>query len=260
MVLELVTVPCLKDNYAFLIHDAASQATAVVDVPDAPPILAALNERGWHLTDVLLTHHHWDHVDGLPALQAAAQSRDWPLTIRGAAADAHRLPPLDCALNAGDQMPFGGEVAVVIDVPGHTVGHIAFHFPTSGLLFSGDSLMVMGCGRLFEGTAAQMWQSLRKLGMLPDETLVYSGHEYTAANMAFALTLEPPTAALILRQSAIDRARSASQPTVPSTLALERQTNPFLRASEPALKAAIGMSDAPDEVVFAEIRSRKDKF
>ncbi|MDZ4136232.1 MAG: hydroxyacylglutathione hydrolase [Paracoccaceae bacterium] len=255
MPLELVTLPCLKDNYVFLIHDAASGATAVVDVPDAAPVLAALAERGWTLTDILLTHHHWDHIDGVADLRAATGAKIW-----GAAADAHRLPPLDVELTEGDTVPFAGELVRVIDVSGHTVGHIAYHFPDSGLVFTGDSLMAMGCGRLFEGTPAQMWQSLSKLAALPDETLVCSGHEYTCANMRFALTLEPANQALILRSKAIETARRAGLPTVPSTLALERQTNPFLRAPHPEMKATLGMSGAEDAAVFAEIRARKDKF
>lgn len=255
MPFELVTIPCLTDNYAFLVHDPDSGATAVVDVPDAGPILVELDKRGWKLSDVLLTHHHWDHIDGLPALLERAPARVW-----GAKADAHRLPPLDHALSDGDRFEFGGEEAHVYDVSGHTIGHIAFHFPASRLLFTADSLMAMGCGRLFEGSPALMWQSLCKLAALPDDTLVCSGHEYTASNMRFALSLEPDNPALILRSREVTAAREAGLPTVPSTLALERQTNPFLRATEPGLKAAIGMADAEDALVFAEIRARKDKF
>jgi len=257
MPLDLVTVPCLKDNYAFLIHDRETGATAVVDVPEAAPILAALAERGWTLTDVLLTHHHWDHVDGLPDLQSEV-GKD--VTIWGAEADAHRLPPLGHAVADGQTHKIGAQKMRIMDVSGHTVGHIAFHFPDAGLAFTGDSLMAMGCGRLFEGTPAQMWRSLQKLSALPDETLICSGHEYTASNMRFALSLEPGHAALILREEDINRARAGDQPTVPSTLALERLTNPFLRATDPVLKSAVGMADAAPEHVFAEIRGRKDRF
>lgn len=255
MPLELVTLPCLSDNYTFLIHDHVSGATAVVDVPDPAPILAALAERGWTLTDVFLTHHHWDHVDGLPGLLEKAPARVW-----GAAADADRLPPLDHALADGDTFEFGGETVHVLDVSGHTLGHIAYYLPASELVFTGDSLMAAGCGRLFEGSPEVMWQSLSKFSAFSGETLVCSGHEYTASNIRFALALDPAHAATILRAGKTDEARSAGLATVPSTLALERQTNPFLRASDPALKTAIGMADAPDAEVFAEIRRRKDNF
>jgi hydroxyacylglutathione hydrolase len=252
--LELVTIPCLKDNYAFLIHDADSGATAVVDVPEAGPILDALDARGWTLTHVLLTHHHWDHIDGLPGLMIGPE-----VAVIGAAADAHRLPPLTQAVAEGDTIHVGNAEARIFDVSGHTVGHIAFWFPDSALLFTGDSLMAMGCGRLFEGTPAQMWQSLSKLAALPDATLVCSGHEYTEGNARFARTLDEPPA-LIERMDRIARARASGLPTVPSTLAEERATNPFLRASDPALKKSLGLGDATDAEVFATIRARKDNF
>jgi hydroxyacylglutathione hydrolase len=257
MALDLLTLPCLSDNYAFLIHSAETGETALIDVPEAGPILDALKAKGWTLTDVLLTHHHWDHVDGLPDLLAALPNtpRVW-----GAASDAHRLPPLSNPMHEGDRATVCGEEVVVLDVSGHTIGHIAFSFPTSGLVFTGDSLMAMGCGRLFEGTPDRMWQSLSKLAALPDETLVCSGHEYTAANLRFAQTLDAANPDLILRASQIEKARADGRATVPSTLALERQTNPFLRATDPALKSALGMAGADDAAVFAAIRARKDKF
>lgn len=253
MALELVTIPCLQDNYAYLLHDAGSGETAVVDVPDAAPILAELARRNWHLTDILLTHHHWDHIDGVPALVAATGARVW-----GAAADAHRLPPLDVALAEGDSVQIGSETGNVLDVPGHTVGHIAFHFPEARLAFTADSLMAMGCGRLFEGSPSQMWASLCKLAALPGDTLMCSGHEYTAANARFAATLEPGNSALTSRIAEITSARAAGQATVPSLLSLELATNPFLRPA--ALKAALGLPHATDAEIFAEIRARKDKF
>ncbi|RUS59833.1 hydroxyacylglutathione hydrolase [Pseudorhodobacter sp. E13] len=257
MALEILTIPCLSDNYAFLLHDAASGQTALVDVPEAGPILAALSARGWVLTDILLTHHHWDHVDGLPDLLEAlpAKPRIW-----GAAEDAHRLPPLDHPLKDGDSVTICGEAVHVFDVSGHTLGHIAFHIPGAQALFSGDSLMVMGCGRLFEGTPAQMWASLSKCAALPDDTKLYSGHEYTASNLAFALSLEPENPQLILLSGRVADLRATGKPTVPSDLAQERKTNPFLRAGNPDVKAAIGMPNAPDVDVFTEIRARKDKF
>lgn len=255
MPLELVTVPCLTDNYAYLIHDEATDATAVIDVPEAAPILNALAARGWRLSHILITHHHPDHIDGVEALAAATGAR-----VIGAAADAHRLPPLDEAVSEGDVVRIGMEAGTVIDVPGHTVGHIAFHFPASHLAFTADSLMALGCGRLFEGSPAQMWQSLSKLAALPPETLVCSGHEYTASNARFALTIDPDNPALVARAEAIATARAAGRATVPSLLSEELATNPFLRAGLPGVKRAIGLPDATDAEAFAEIRARKDRF
>jgi hydroxyacylglutathione hydrolase len=255
MPLDLVTVPCLADNYAYLIHDAATGRTALVDAPEAGPILAALKDRGWGLDHILITHHHDDHIQAVPELVQATGAKVW-----GGAADAHRLPPLDHALRPGDRVDALPEAALVIDVPGHTVGHIAFHFAESRLAFTADSLMSGGCGRLFEGTPTQMYASLRTLAALPPETLVCSGHEYTASNLRFAMTLEPGNAALISRVAQVAEARAQGRPTVPVTLDVELQTNPYLRAHLPALQAAVGLTGADPGLVFAEIRARKDKF
>lgn len=255
MPLELITIPCLSDNYAYLLHDAATGDTALVDAPEAGPILAALSARGWRLGQILITHHHADHIDGVADIVAATGAR-----VLGAAADAHRLPPLDRALAEGDSVTVGGETGRVIDVSGHTVGHIAFHFPQSAMVFTADSLMAAGCGRLFEGTAAQMWDSLSKLSALPPETLVCSGHEYTASNIRFALSLEPANPDLIFRSERVASARGDGRPTVPSTLSEELATNPFLRATLPQVKASIGRPSASDAEAFAEIRARKDRF
>ncbi len=255
MPLEIVTIPCLSDNYAFLAHDSESGDTAVIDVPEAKPILAALTQRGWRPSHVLLTHHHWDHVDGLAELL-----ENYPATVIGAAADAHRLPDLDLKVSDGDKFQIGGEPVEVLDVSGHTVGHIAFHMPQSRAVFTADSLMALGCGRLFEGSAPQMWRSLNKLAALPDETLVCSGHEYTQANANFAKTVEPQNLELQKRITDIAKARAAGKPTVPSILALEKATNPFLRAAEPGIQANLGMAGADPAAVFAEIRARKDSF
>lgn len=253
--LELVTVPCLETNYAYLLHDAASGQTAVVDVPDAAPVMAALDARGWRADLVLLTHHHPDHVQGVAALRAAHSAR-----VAGAAADAHRLPPLDTALHPGDTVQVGAAVGHVLDVPGHTVGHTAFHFPASRMVFCADSLMACGCGRLFEGTPDQMHASLSRLAALPADTLVCSGHEYTAANIRFALSVDPDNAALQARAADVAAARAQGLPTVPSTLALECATNPFLRADQPALRRAAGLPDAPVAQVFGALRAAKDRF
>ncbi len=255
MPLELVTVPCRSDNYAFLLHDAASGATALIDAPEAAPILAALKLRGWQLAEIFITHHHSDHHEGVAELVAATGAR-----MIGAAADRHRLPPLDQAVAPGAAITIAGAPAAVLDVPGHTVGHLAFHLAGEKLAFTADSLMALGCGRLMEGTAAQMWASLGRLSALDPATLICSGHEYTAANARFALTIEPGNPALLARVADITAARAAGQATVPSLLSLELATNPFLRAHLPGVKSAIGMPLAEDVESFAEIRRRKDRF
>ena len=255
MALVIETVPCLSNNYAFLAHDPASGETAIIDVPEAAPILAALDARGWRATQVLLTHHHADHVQGLPDILAQHDAK-----VVGAAADAHRLPPLDMAVAEGDQIAIGSETGTVIDVSGHTIGHIALHFPDSQVAFTADSLMALGCGRVFEGTMPQMWASLQKLAALPPATTICSGHEYTAANARFALTIDPENPMLISRVQAVETARSQGLPTVPSALADELATNPFLRAADPGIQAHLGMSGAAPVDVFAEIRTRKDNF
>lgn len=255
MPLEILTIPCLSDNYAFLAHDAESGETALIDAPEAAPILAALAGKGWRLTQVLLTHHHCDHVEGLAEILAAH-----PAKVTGAEADAQRLPPLDATVREGDCVRIGTETGQVIDVSGHTVGHVAYHFPGSRALFTADSLMALGCGRVFEGTMPQMWESLSKLAVLPPETVVYSGHEYTQANGRFAETIDPDNPALQQRIRDIAAAREAEMPTVPSTLELELATNPFLRARDPAIQAHLGMQGADPAEVFAEIRRRKDNF
>ena len=255
MPLEIRTIPCLSDNYAFLAHDPETGATAVVDVPEAGPIIAALAETGWTLSDVLVTHHHYDHVEGLPELLATHPAR-----VIGSAADAYRLPPLDLAVAEGDTVTIGAQVGTVIDVSGHTINHLAFHFPGSKALFTADSLMALGCGRVFEGTKPQMHGSLQKLAALPGDTLVCSGHEYTAANAKFALSVDPDNPALISRVRDVTEKRAGGTPTVPSLLSEELATNPFLRPNDPAIQAHLGMTGANAADVFSEIRTRKDNF
>ncbi len=255
MTLEILTIPCLSDNYAFLAHDPETGTTALIDAPEAAPIEVILSAKGWNLDIVLLTHHHFDHVEGLPELR----ERYNPVVI-GAKADAHRLPPLDIEVAEGDTVRIGSENGAVIDVSGHTLGHVAFYFAASKAVFTADSLMALGCGRVFEGTFPMMWESLSKLAALPTDTTVYSGHEYTQSNGRFAATIEPDNPNLAARIADIAEARDSNLATVPSLLSLELATNPFLRASQPSVKAALGMEDASDAEVFAEIRSRKDKF
>lgn len=252
---EIVTIPCLDDNYAFLIGNSETSEAVVVDVPDAVPINGELARRGWSLTHVLLTHHHWDHVDGLDGLTSRPD-----LTIVGAEADAHRLPALDRALREGDALQVLGLPVHILDVSGHTVGHIAFHIPALDAVFTADSLMALGCGRLFEGTPEQMLASLKKLMALPDETIVYSGHEYTMTNARFAMTIEPDNSALISRVDATQAAQAAGEPTVPSSLKLECATNPFLRAHVPQIADHLGMTGASELDVFTEIRERRNRF
>ncbi|MCR8722926.1 hydroxyacylglutathione hydrolase [Frigidibacter sp. ROC022] len=255
MPLTLVTLPVRDDNYVYLIHDDTSGATALVDCGAVEPILGALKDRDWTLTEIWLTHHHHDHIEGIDEIVAATGAR-----ITGAAADAERLPKLDREVAEGRGFDFAGHQVQVFDVPGHTVGHIAYYIPDLKAAFTADSLMALGCGRLFEGTAAQMWDSLTKLAALPDDTTICSGHEYTQANARFALTIDPDNAALQARARAVDEARAKGEPTVPTSLAEEKATNPFLRAADPLIRRRLDLSSASDAEVFAEIRARKDRF
>ncbi len=203
MTLTLVTIPCRSDNYAFLVHDEETQETALFDAPEAAPILAELDARGWRLTDIFITHHHPDHIDGVPGLLAVHDAR-----VIGAGHDKHRLPDLDLAVAPGELVNFSNHDVQVFAADGHTVGHIAFYMPDANAAFTGDSLMALGCGRLFEGTPDQMWDTLSTLRALPDDTLICSGHEYTAANARFALTVEPQNADLIARADDIAAIRA----------------------------------------------------
>lgn len=255
MPLLLTTIPCLKDNYAFLLHDSATGDTALVDAPEVAPILSALSQNDWKLSQILLTHHHSDHIAGAEEIAAATGAQ-----ILGAATDAHRLPPLNTQLNDGDSVQVGSETGSVMAIPGHTIGHIGFHFPVSKYVFTGDSLMAGGCGRLFEGTPKLMWGTLSKLAALPPDTLICSGHEYTANNLLFAASVDLSNENLVDRIEATSAAMQTGTPTVPSLLSLELATNPFLRAGNQAIATAIGMPDAAAAEVFAALRKRKDKF
>lgn len=256
MPLHIETIPCLSDNYAYIAHDPATGETLVVDVPEAAPILERLKAKSLSVTKVFLTHHHADHVQGLSDLLAAHSDAK----VVGNADDADRLPPLHEIVRDGDTFTLGAHSGTIMDVSGHTIGHLALHFPDSAVVFTADSLMAFGCGRVFEGTMPQMWQSLQKLAALPPDTLVCSGHEYTQSNARFALSVDPANESLVARSEAVARARAANKPTVPSLLSEELATNPFLRVSDPALQAAMGLSGADPAEVFAEIRRRKDAF
>lgn len=271
MVARVIPVPCLRDNFAFLI--VSGRAAALIDVPEAAPILQAIRAEGVRLRQIVLTHHHDDHVQGLAALLGelggpggagglgglAADGGPRPV-VMGAAADRHRLPPLDRALVPGERLTLAGLMAEVIDAPGHTVGHIAIHVPEAAALFSGDSLMAMGCGRLFEGTAAQMWATLSRLAGLAPDTRVWSGHDYIAGNAAFAAHVEPGNPEAIARAAA-HRLRGGTDHLF-VTLAQERATNPFLRPDSAAIRAALGpaFATAGDAEVFAALRRAKDDF
>lgn len=253
--LEVIQIPALSDNYIYLLHEAESGETAAVDPADAEPVLRALAERGWRLTQVLNTHHHGDHVGGNLELK-----RRTGCTITGSEQDRGRIPGIDRAVREGDIVHVGSAAAHVLFVPGHTLGHVAYWFRDESLLFCGDTLFAMGCGRLFEGTAEDMWGSLKRLRELPPETRGYCAHEYTETNGRFALTVEPDNPALLARMEEVRRLRRLGRPTVPFRIADELATNPFLRPESPAIRAALSLRQASEQDVFAETRRRKDHF
>ena len=253
--LEIHQIPVLNDNYVYLARDPDGGACAVVDPAVAAPVLRALGTLGWKLTHILNTHHHGDHTGGNLEIKRATGC-----TVVGAAAGAARIPGIDVRVGEGDTVALGTASARVFEVPGHTRAHVAYWFEGSRALFCGDTLFALGCGRLFEGTAGQMRESLGKLRALPDDTRVYCAHEYTNANADFALTVEPDNASLRKRADVVLALREAGKPTVPSTMAEERATNPFLRADVPELQQAAGMAGRDPVAVFAEVRQRKDRF
>jgi hydroxyacylglutathione hydrolase len=246
---------CLRDNYGFLVHDGASGITAAIDAPEAARIDAALAAREWKLTHILNTHHHFDHAGGNLELQSR-----WNCTIIGAKSDAARIPGISRVVADGEVFDLGGHSVEVMDVSGHTRGHVAYYFREDGILFSGDALFALGCGRLFEGSAEQMWSSLQRIMALPDETVIYCAHEYTQANARFALSVEPGNTELVARAKEIDRLRAENKPTIPSTLGEEKRTNPFLRPTSREIQENVGKVGASVIDVFAETRRRKDQF
>jgi hydroxyacylglutathione hydrolase len=245
---------CLKDNYGVLLHDPQSGATAAIDAPEAAPVEAALATTGWRLTDILVTHHHADHTDGIAELKKHHKCR-----VVAPHGEAARIPLVDETVRENDKVRVGALEARVLETPGHTAGHISYFFPADKLAFVGDTLFSIGCGRVIEGTPEMMWQSLLKLRGLPDDTSLYCGHEYTQANVRFAKTIEPTNAALAARAAQVDQLIAARQPTVPSTLAEEKAANPFLRADLPEVARSVGLAGAPAWKVFAEIRERKNR-
>jgi len=253
--LEIHQIPCLNDNYGYLIHDPAADMTAAIDTPDTAPIEAALRSRGWQLTHILNTHHHGDHTGGNLALQERTGC-----TIIGPRDEADKIPGIDRKIGDGDTFLFGSHEVRVLGVPGHTLGHIAYYFEDAKVAFVGDALFALGCGRVFEGTPDQMWNSLEKLMTLPDSTKVYCAHEYTQANAKFAITVEPGNADLSARVKEIDALRARGEPTVPTTIGLERRTNPFVRPMSEEIQNIVGLVGATPAAVFTEVRLRKDSF
>jgi hydroxyacylglutathione hydrolase len=246
---------CRSDNYGVLVHDTGSGATAAIDAPETGPIEKALKETGWKLTDILVTHHHADHTDGIVALKEKYKCR-----VVAPAAEAKKIPAVDETVREGDKTKVGSLSADVIETPGHTLGHIAYWFHADKLAFVGDTLFSIGCGRVIEGTPEQMWRSLVKLRDLPDDTEIYCGHEYTLANIKFARTIEPGNKALAARETQAKQQVAQSEPTIPVTIGEEKLANPFLRADRAEIAAGIGMAGKPAAEVFAEIRARKNRF
>ena len=251
--LQIELVPCLKDNYAYLVHDATAGLTAIVDPSEPEPVRKALAKRGWRLTHILNTHHHFDHTGGNIPLKDASGAR-----IVGPEKDRDRIPGIDEGVIEGQVWMFGSRRVPVLEIPAHTRAHIAFIFDDA--VFTGDTLFAMGCGRLFEGTPEMMWTSLSKLMTLPDSMRVYCGHEYTLNNGRFALTLEPGNRDLSTRMRDVENFRAEGRPTIPSTIGLEKKTNPFMRPDTPEIRRTLGMEHASDVEVFAEMRTRKDRF
>jgi hydroxyacylglutathione hydrolase len=252
--LEIHQFPCLSDNYGVLVRDAEADVVASIDAPDASCVRKALAETGWRLTHILTTHHHADHTAGNLALKSETDCR-----IIGPRGEAARIPGLDQPVGEGETVKFGTHEVRVIETPGHTAGHITYWIPDAEAAFVGDTLFAIGCGRVNEGTYETMWASLSKLMALPAATRAYCGHEYTLANAKFALTIEPENEALQRRAKEVERMRTGGKPTLPTTIGLELETNPFLRPNSPAIRKRLGMADAADWEVFGEIRDRKNR-
>ncbi len=255
MTVHIHQFACLTDNYGVLVHDSETGATASIDVPDAQAVLQALEDKGWTLTDILVTHHHTDHIQGITGVKARLPKA----RVIGPQKDRARIPGLEIGLCENDTINIGGLEACVIETPGHTTGHIVYWFETEDMLFAGDTLFAMGCGRVLETPMGVMWTSLMKLMALPGETQVWCGHEYGLANARFALTIEPGNPLLQHRAQEVEKLVVAGHPAVPTTLALEMATNPFLRADEASVQASLGMVGADPAAVFAEIRTRKNR-
>lgn len=255
MVMEFFQFPYGSDNYGVLVHDAESGETALVDAGDAGAALKALKTKGWTLTQIWITHHHGDHTVGLMDVKNATGAE-----VIGPNPVSTSIKGLDRQMGDGDTFAFGGMDVRVIHTPGHTTDMINFHIAEAGVAFTGDTLFTLGCGRLFEGDAAMMWESLSKLIALPDETIIYSAHEYTMANAKFAASVDTANPSLDVRIMEVKAKRERGAATSPTSLSMEKATNPFLRANDPSIRAFLNMEAATDAEVFAEIRKRKDNF
>ncbi len=255
MAAEIRLFKILSDNYGVLIHDPQTKATATIDAAEAGPILAVLRENGWLLTDILVTHHHADHTDGIAEL-----IKEYNCRVVAPRAEIDKIANVNEAVSEGDTVKVGALTAKVIETPGHTNGHISYWFESESAAFVGDTIFSIGCGRVIEGTYPMMWQSMLKLRALPDDTRIFCGHEYTMSNIKFALTIEPNNAALKARAQEAERQVKAGEPTIPTLLGAEKAENPFLRADVPEVAVALGMAGRPAADVFGEIRERKNKF
>ena len=255
MPLDIALFPALDDNFGYLVRDAGSGRVAAIDAPEEAPILAELDKRGWTLTDILITHHHPDHTDAIAPLK-----RRFGVQVTGPRGEAGKIAGLDTLVAGGDTVSLGETRFEVIDVPGHTLGHIAYFFPADNVLFSADALFSLGVGRMFEGSPEPMWQGLERLKALPPETQIYCGHEYTLSNAKFALSVDPDNSALQARAEEVQRQLDAGRPTIPVTLASELAANPFLRADTPELARAMSLPGAPAWQVFGALRKAKDNF
>ena len=255
MALEIEQFLCLSDNFGVLVHVPETGATAAIDAPDAAPILAVLREKNWRLTDVLVTHHHADHTQGIPGLKAAFPHA----RVIGPAKEAAKIGVLDQTVKEGDIVTIGGHAAKVLEVPGHTLGHVAYWFERDGVLFAGDTLFALGCGRGFEAPAEVLYHSLMKLAALPATTTIYCGHEYTLSNARFARSVDPTNEALKKREAEVAALRAADRFTLPSRMDIELATNPFLRANDPSIQANLGMAGSDPAKVFTELRERKNR-
>lgn len=254
MTAEIRVFTCLTDNFGYLIHDSATKATASIDAPEAGPIVKALEQEGWRLTDILITHHHADHVGGVAELKQRYGCR-----VVAPQDKAVNIANTDLRVSNGDVVKVGSLLARVLETPGHTLDHIAYVFDSEKALFAADTLFSIGCGRVFEGNYPMMWESLQKLKALPDDFKLYCGHEYTASNVKFALAIEPDNPALQARAAEVTRLRAANKPTIPSLLGEEKRANVFLRADDPSVAAKLHMKGASASAVFGELRERKNK-
>ena len=252
--LEIEQFICLSDNFGVLIHDAAGRATAAIDAPDADVILARLAAKDWTLTHLFITHRHADHTGGIARLKEATGC-----AVIGPEDEAGRIPGIDVVVHEGDTVPFGNFEVEVLETPGHTHEHVTYYIPAAKVAFVVDTLFSLGAGRIFEGSAETMWKSVQKIAQLPADTEIYCGHEYTQSNARFALSLEPDNLALIERAREVDALRAQNRATLPTRLDRELATNPFLRPQASAIRAKLGMMNAPDWHVFAAIRERKNK-